>query len=142
MEKYGSDKPDLRFGLEIRNISGQVSSCGFSVFSAAVANGGSVRGINGKGLADKLSRKDIDALGETVKTYSAKGLAWMAVTGEGVRGSFVKFLTQEETASIISECRAPFICNTLSAESLISVKAVIPISSRFARALPITLKVR
>lgn len=102
MEKYGSDKPDLRFGLEIRNISGQVSSCGFSVFSAAVANGGSVRGINGKGLADKLSRKDIDALGETVKTYRAKGLAWMAVTGEGVRGSFVKFLTQEETASVIS----------------------------------------
>ncbi|MDD6204123.1 MAG: aspartate--tRNA ligase [Firmicutes bacterium] len=102
MEKYGSDKPDLRFGLEIRNISGQVSSCGFSVFSAAVANGGSVRGINGKGLADKLSRKDIDALGETVKTYRAKGLAWMAVTAEGVRGSFVKFLTQEETASIIS----------------------------------------
>lgn len=102
MEKYGSDKPDLRFGLEIRNISGQVSSCGFSVFSAAVANGGSVRGINGKGLADKLSRKDIDALGETVKTYRAKGLAWMAVTGEGVRGSFVKFLTQEETAAVIS----------------------------------------
>lgn len=102
MEKYGSDKPDLRFGLEIRNISGQVSNCGFSVFSAAVANGGSVRGINGKGLADKLSRKDIDALGETVKTYRAKGLAWMAVTAEGVRGSFVKFLTQEETASIIS----------------------------------------
>lgn len=102
MEKYGSDKPDLRFGLEIRNISGQVSSCGFSVFSGAVANGGSVRGINGKGLADKLSRKDIDALGETVKTYRAKGLAWMAVTAEGVRGSFVKFLTQEETASIIS----------------------------------------
>ena len=60
MEKYGSDKPDLRFGLEIRNISGQVSNCGFSVFSAAVANGGSVRGINGKGLADKLSRKDGD----------------------------------------------------------------------------------
>lgn len=102
METYGSDKPDLRFGLEITDVSGLVRDCGFSVFSSAVAGGGSVRGINGKNLATKLSRKEIDGLGDVVKTYRAKGLAWLSIGQEGIRSSFTKFLTEQDTNNLIS----------------------------------------
>lgn len=102
MEKYGSDKPDLRFGMEINDISDIAKDCGFSVFSSATTSGGSVRGLLGKSMAQHLSRKEIDALTEVVKTYRAKGLAWLSLNQDGsVRSSFAKFLTEQELNSII-----------------------------------------
>lgn len=106
METYGSDKPDLRFGMEIVNVSDIVSDCGFSVFSNTVKNGGSVRGINGCGLASKLSRKEIDSLAEVVKTYKAKGLAWLIVEEGGIRSSFAKFLTEQKVNDLIAAMNA------------------------------------
>ena len=101
MEKYGSDKPDTRFGLELQDISDIVKNCGFKVFSGEVEAGGSVRGINIKGGAEKFSRKEIDALGEYIKSYRAKGLAWLNVGESEHRSSFAKFLTEEEVSAII-----------------------------------------
>ncbi len=102
MEKYGSDKPDTRFGLELVDVSETVKNCEFKVFSGAIENGGSVRGINVKGGADKFSRKEIDALGEFAKTYRAKGLAWLNVGETEHRSSFAKFLKDDEVKAIIS----------------------------------------
>lgn len=101
MEKYGSDKPDTRFGLELCDVSEVVKNCGFKVFSGAVENGGSVRGINIKDGASKFSRKEIDSLGEFVKTYRAKGLAWLIVGETEHRSSFAKFLAEDEVSAII-----------------------------------------
>ncbi|HOL85025.1 aspartate--tRNA ligase [Thermoclostridium caenicola] len=100
MERYGSDKPDTRFGLELVNISDLVAESGFKVFRDAVENGGSVRAINAKGAGAKFSRKEIDALGEVVKTYKAKGLAWMVVEAEGLKSPIAKFLTETEIGQI------------------------------------------
>jgi len=100
MERYGSDKPDTRFGLELKDISGIASKCDFKVFRGAVENGGSVRGINIKGGAG-FSRKEIDALGEFVKTYRAKGLAWLSIKENENKSSFAKFLKPEEIDEII-----------------------------------------
>lgn len=100
MERFGSDKPDMRFGLEIKNITSIVKECGFGVFTGAIAGGGSVRAVNIKGGADKFSRKDIDALGEYVKTYRAKGLAWMVREEGEVRSPIAKFLTDAEIDAI------------------------------------------
>lgn len=99
MERYGSDKPDTRFGLELCNISEQVRGCCFGVFASCVENGGSVRGITVPGGA-KMSRKEIDSLTDFVKTYGAKGLAWYKNADGTVSSSFAKFLTEEETAGI------------------------------------------
>jgi len=101
MEKYGSDKPDTRFGLELTDVSQTVKSCEFKVFSGAVENGGSVRGINVKGGADKFSRKEIDALAEFIKSYRAKGLAWLNVGETEHRSSFAKFLKPAEVDALI-----------------------------------------
>lgn len=101
MEKYGSDKPDTRFGLELNDVSDVVRNCDFKVFSGAVENGGSVRGINVKGGADKFSRKEIDALAEFIKSYKAKGLAWLNVGETEHRSSFAKFLKPEEVDALI-----------------------------------------
>lgn len=98
MERYGCDKPDTRFGLELCNVSDIVADCGFKVFTDAVANGGTVRAINAKGAS--FSRKELDALGEFVKTYNAKGLAWINIQDE-VKSSFTKFLTPEVTNALI-----------------------------------------
>lgn len=108
MERFGSDKPDMRFGFELKNLSDIAASCEFKVFSGAVANGGSVRGINIKGGADKFSRKEIDALTDFVKTYKAKGLAWLKNTNGEISSSYAKFLTDEENAKISErlECEA------------------------------------
>ncbi len=100
MERYGSDKPDLRFGMELTNISDIVAGCGFRVFSEAIKSGGSVRGIVAKGAAEKLSRKEIDSLTEVVKQYQAKGLAWYKNAGGEVSSSYAKFLTEEENAAV------------------------------------------
>ncbi|BDC02567.1 TPA: aspartate--tRNA ligase [Clostridium perfringens] len=100
MEKYGSDKPDLRFGMEITNLSDIVKECGFKVFTDAVANGGSVRGLCLEGGAS-IGRKDIDRLGEFVKTFKAKGLAWIQLKEEGVKSPIAKFFQEEELNKII-----------------------------------------
>ncbi len=102
MDRFGSDKPDTRFGLELKNISDIVKSCGFKVFSDVAASGGSVRAINAKGLAAQLSRKTIDALGEFVKTYRAKGLAWISINEDGIKSPIAKFLSEDELNGIIS----------------------------------------
>lgn len=99
MENYGSDKPDLRFDMKITDLSDLVGSGEFKVFTSAVQAGGSVRAINVKGVADKISRKDIDKLTDFVKTYRAKGLAWIK-GGEETTSSFAKFLSEEENRAI------------------------------------------
>jgi len=106
MERFGSDKPDTRFGLELKNISDIVSGCGFKVFSDAVANGGSVRAINCTGGADKLSRRDLDSLVDFVKIYKAKGMAWITVTETEVKSSIAKFLTEDEMNAILERLNA------------------------------------
>ena len=105
MEKYGSDKPDIRFGLEIIDISEIVKNSGFSVFSSACEKG-SVRGLCVKGGADFFSRKDIDKLTEFVKGIGGKGLAFAKLTKEGLNSSFAKFMTEEEMAKIIEKMGA------------------------------------
>lgn len=105
MEKYGSDKPDLRFGMEITNITDDVKDMDFVVFKSAIETGGSVRALCLKGGAD-LGRKPIDKLGEFVKTYKAKGLAWIQIKEDGIKSSISKFLTDDVTNSIIKTMNA------------------------------------
>ena len=101
MNRFGSDKPDLRFGFEIKDISDIAAKCSFKVFHDTVENGGSVRLINVNGYADKFPRKEIDKLGEFVKTYRAKGLAWLKLAADGsMTSSFAKFLSEEEIEAI------------------------------------------
>lgn len=100
MERFGSDKPDTRFGYELCDLSDAVKNCGFKVFAGAVESGGSVRCINIKGKKDNYTRKEIDNLTEFVKTYRAKGLAWMAFEENEVRSPIAKFLTAEELEQI------------------------------------------
>ncbi|HNT03135.1 MAG TPA: aspartate--tRNA ligase [Bacillota bacterium] len=101
MEHYGSDKPDTRFGLKLKDIGDLVANSEFKVFTETRANGGIIRAINAEGLGAKLSRKDIDSLGEFVKTYRAKGLAWINITSEGVKSPIAKFLKDYELNGII-----------------------------------------
>ncbi len=100
MDRFGSDKPDTRFGLELVNVTDIVKGCGFGVFTSAIEGGGSVRCINVKGGVDKFPRKKIDELVEFVKIYRAKGMAWMSLKPEGLQCSFAKFLTEEQIAGI------------------------------------------
>jgi len=102
MERFGVDKPDLRFGFELVNISDIVSNSQFKVFKSTVENNGSVRGINIKGYGDRFSRKDITSLEDYVKTFGAKGLAWIKITDEGVTSPIAKFLSEEEKNHILN----------------------------------------
>ncbi|MCZ0756780.1 aspartate--tRNA ligase [Anoxybacillus sp. J5B_2022] len=104
--RYGSDKPDTRFGMELVDVSEQVKGCGFKVFAGAVENGGQVKAINVKGAADNYSRKDIDGLTEFVARYGAKGLAWLKVEGDGLKGPIAKFFTEAEQASLMQALAA------------------------------------
>lgn len=106
MARYGSDKPDVRFGLELVQLSDIVKDSSFKVFSGAIENGGEVKAINVKGAADKFSRKDIDALGEFVAIYKAKGLAWLKVTEEGLNGPIAKFFEGEMADKLIDRMDA------------------------------------
>lgn len=107
MDKYGSDKPDTRFGFEICDISDIAANCSFKVFKDTVDNGGSVRLINCNGYADKFPRKEIDKLGEFVKTYRAKGLAWLKLAQDGsMTSSFAKFISEEEIEQIKARANA------------------------------------
>ena len=100
MRRFGSDKPDMRFGLELCDMSDIVADCGFSVFTGAIANGGSVRAICVPGGVAAFTRKNIDELTEFVKIYKAKGLAWMSLKPEGLQCSFAKFLTEDQIKAI------------------------------------------
>ena len=100
MSRFGSDKPDTRFGLEIQDVSGVFAGTGFKPFADALAAGGTIRAINAKGMADRLTRKNIDKLGEVAKTYGAKGLAYSRLTAESTTSSFEKFLTEEEKTAL------------------------------------------
>ena len=101
MEKWGSDKPDTRFDMQLKDLSDIAKDCGFSVFTNAVAGGGSVRAINAKGLCSKMTRKEVDACGEFVKSYGAKGLAYAMFREDGsITSSILKFLSEEEQKSI------------------------------------------
>lgn len=102
MDRFGSDKPDTRFGMELQNVSDVVAGCGFSVFTGALENGGSVRGLNAKGQAG-MPRKKIDALVEFAKGYGAKGLAYLAINEDGTyKSSFAKFMTEEELDKLVN----------------------------------------
>ncbi|MBC6315420.1 aspartate--tRNA ligase [Listeria grandensis] len=100
MDRFGSDKPDVRFGLELKNMAEAVANVDFKVFTNAIENGGEVKAINAKGAAASYSRKDIDALGEFVGRYGAKGLAWMKVEEDGFKGPIAKFFTPENQAAV------------------------------------------
>lgn len=106
MEKYGSDKPDLRFGMEIFDLSDIVKDCGFSVFSSAIAGGGSVRGITAKNAVGTFTRKELDKLTEHAKGIGAKGLAWIRLTDDGVSSSFAKFMSEDEMKAILERAGA------------------------------------
>lgn len=101
MDRFGSDKPDVRFGLELVQLSEIVKNSSFKVFASAVENGGEVKGINVKGAATNYSRKEIDALGEFAGVYGAKGLAWLKVTEEGLNGPIAKFFEGEAATALI-----------------------------------------
>ena len=101
MDRFGSDKPDLRFGMELQNVSDIVKDCGFGVFTGALENGGSVRGINAKGQGS-MPRKKIDALVDFAKGYGAKGLAYIAIHEDGsYKSSFAKFMTEEQMDALV-----------------------------------------
>ncbi len=106
MERYGSDKPDTRFDLEIVNISDEVASSEFAVFKNALAGGGSVRAVNAKNAAKTYTRKEIDKLTEFVRGLGAKGLAWIRMTDDGISSSFAKFMTEDEMNAIIARTGA------------------------------------
>ena len=101
MDRFGSDKPDLRFGLELKDVSDIVKDCGFGVFTGALENGGTVRGINAEGQGS-MPRKKIDALIEYAKTYGAKGLAYIVINEDGsYKSSFAKFMTDEQMSALL-----------------------------------------
>jgi len=106
MSRYGSDKPDTRFGMELIDVSEIVKESGFKVFAGAVASGGQVKLINVKGGASQYSRKDIDGLTEFVSRYGAKGLAWLKVEEEGLKGPISKFVTEEDASQISASANA------------------------------------
>ena len=101
MDRFGSDKPDTRFGMELTDVSSVVAGCGFGVFTSALENGGSVRGINAKGQAE-MPRKKIDALVDFAKGYGARGLAYLCVLPDGsYKSSFAKFMTEEQLKALV-----------------------------------------
>ena len=106
MERYGIDKPDTRFGLELINLNETVQDCGFAVFTSAIENGGHVKGINVKNEASNFSRKAIDKLQEIAKTYKAKGLAWLKVHDGKAEGPIAKFFSEEKMTELLAKMEA------------------------------------
>lgn len=101
MERFGSDKPDIRFGFELQNVSAVVKDVDFVVFANAIKNGGSVRGINVTGGAEKFSRKGIDKLEKFAKTYGAKGLAWIKINPDGIQSPIAKFFSEDQLNTLV-----------------------------------------
>ena len=107
MEKYGSDKPDTRFEMELVDLSETVKNCGFGVFTSAIEGGGSVRAVTAKNAFGVLTRKEVDKLTEFVRGIGAKGLAWARIAEDGtIASSFAKFMTEDEMAAIKEKCGA------------------------------------
>jgi len=106
MDRFGSDKPDIRFGMELVDVSEVVKNSGFKVFTDAVANGGSVRAINATGCGEKFSRRDIDGLVEFVKGHGAKGMAWIVVEENELKSAITKFLSEDEIQGILTAVNA------------------------------------
>jgi len=106
MERYGSDKPDTRFGMEIFDLTEEVKNSEFSVFTSAISDGGSVRGITAKNAVNIYTRKEVDKLTEFVKGIGAKGLAWIRLTDDGIASSFAKFMTEDEMNAILKKAGA------------------------------------
>ncbi|MBE6774176.1 MAG: aspartate--tRNA ligase [Ruminococcaceae bacterium] len=107
MERYGSDKPDTRFGMEITDLSQEVKGCGFGVFTGALENGGKVAAITAKKAFSVLTRKEVDKLTEFVRGIGAKGLAWARIGDDGtIASSFAKFMTEDEMKAICEKCGA------------------------------------
>jgi aspartyl-tRNA synthetase len=106
MERFGSDKPDTRFGFELIDVGETVKNCGFRIFTSAIENGGAVKAINVKGYGDQFSRKDITKLEDYIKDYRAKGLAWIKITEQGVTSPIAKFFTEEEMEAILKVTHA------------------------------------
>lgn len=106
MARYGSDKPDTRFGMELFDLTDAVKDTDFVVFKSAIEGGGSVRGITAKGALKTYSRKEIDKLTETAKGIGAKGMAWIRMTDDGIASSFAKFMTDEQMNAIIEKAGA------------------------------------
>ena len=106
MDRYGSDKPDTRFGMELQDVSDIVKDSSFKVFAGAVESGGQVKAINVKGASANYSRKDIDALGEFASRYGAKGLAWLKVDADGLKGPIAKFFEGEKGQALVNSLNA------------------------------------
>lgn len=106
LERYGSDKPDTRFGMELFDLTDTVKDCGFSVFESTVAGGGTVRAFTAKNAVHELTRKEIDKLTEHAKGIGAKGLAWVRLTDDGIASSFGKFISEEKMNEIIAKAGA------------------------------------
>ena len=145
MNRYGSDKPDTRFGMELYDLTDIVKDCGFSVFSGAAAGGGTVRGITAKGSVKALTRKEIDKLTEFVRGIGAKGLAWIRLTPEGTTSSFAKFMTEDEMQAILTKAGAEtgdvvlIVADTMVSHVLSALGALrhrIPITSSGSRNSP------
>lgn len=106
MERFGSDKPDTRYGMEIFDLTNEVKDSGFGVFKSAIEGGGSVRGITAKNAVKTYTRKEIDKLTEFVRGIGAKGLAWIRLTDDGIASSFAKFMTEDEMQAILTKAGA------------------------------------
>lgn len=106
MDRYGCDKPDTRFDMELVNLSQEVTNCGFKVFEDAVKNGGTVKAINAVNAADKYSRKQIDQKADYIKRFGAKGLAWLKIEEDGVKGPIAKFFEEEVLKAICNKMNA------------------------------------
>jgi aspartyl-tRNA synthetase len=106
MERYGSDKPDTRFGMELRDLSRAVKDCGFGVFADAISGGGTVRAITAKNASAQLTRKELDRLTEFVRGIGAKGLAWVRMNPDGIASSFGKFISETEMDALLAAAEA------------------------------------
>ena len=106
MDRYGSDKPDTRFGLELVDVSDIVADTDFKVFSSVVKNGGSVRAINARGCVEKFARREIDALVDFVKIYGAKGMAWISMKADGMQSPITKFFKEDELKALLERTDA------------------------------------
>ena len=105
MNRFGSDKPDTRFGMELFDLSDIAENCGFGVFANTVKDGGTVRGFKAENACGVYTRKVIDRLTEEARAWRAKGLAWVRLTDDGIASSFSKFMTEEEMTAINRACR-------------------------------------
>lgn len=135
MERFGSDKPDLRFGMEIQNVTDQVKDSTFAVFNQTIANGGSVRAINAKGLAHDFTRKEIDKLTPFVADFGAKGVAWLKMTEEGITSPIAKFFDEKIISALVEKLNIEQgdICFFVSDKTSVALTALGALRIRIAK---------